>query len=342
MDFGVAKTKVQLHRTEVGVLRGKLSYMSPEQCLGKPLDARSDVFSAGVVLWELLAQRRLFRRNSEQKTIEAVLSAPIPRIKEYRHGVPLGLDAITRRAMERSIDSRYQSAGEMAGEIRRCLLNLDAVASNHEVGEFVRTLFKGQTQKTHGKPDSVRTHAEKPSFLRDLDDDTSPSGAKTAVADRFVDLDEDEPYLADIDTEVESIVPRSEEPVPAAVSKSVKWLYIAATVAFILGVVALVIGLNRADDPVAEKAVSEAETDFFEDDTASLTKLVIRSRPRGCLVKVNGIQIPGVTPMKELAVVPGRKHIVVVTCIGHEREVRRVAGRAGEIITLDFAPTPKK
>jgi serine/threonine-protein kinase len=344
VDFGVAKTRVQLHRTEVGVLRGKLSYMSPEQCLGKPLDARSDVFSAGVVMWELLAQRRLFRRDSQQKTIEAILTAQIPLVKNYRLGVPPALDAVARRAMERNIDSRYQSAGEMAGEIRRCLLNLDAVVGDNEIGEFVRTLFGGQPQKTHEESEEVCTHAEMPNLLRDLDDETSLSGAETAVADQLVDLDEDEPHLLDIETEVDRVVAGPEKSVPAAVSKSVKWLFIVAAVALVLAVVVLVIGSTQSEELAAEKIVADADADadFFEDDMASLTKLVVRSRPRGCLVKVNGIQIPGVTPMEELAVEPGREHVVVVTCIGYEREVRRVTGRSGEIITLDFVPTPRR
>jgi hypothetical protein len=341
VDFGVAKTKIQLHRTEVGVLRGKLSYMSPEQCLGKPLDARSDVFSAGVVLWELLAQRRLFRRSSEQNTIEAVLSAPIPPIKKYRHGVPMELDAIARRAMERSVDSRYQSAGEMAKDIRRCLLNLDAAVDNHAIGEFMRMLFKGQTLKTQPAPAREPTREEMPGFLRDLDDETSPSGAGAGMAGKLVDLGEDEPYLADIDTEVKGVYTRSEASAPAVASRIPRWPFIAGA-AVVLAAIALLIGLTRTGEPAVEKTIAEADADFFDDDMAHLTRLIIRSRPRGCLVKVNGIQIPGVTPMKELAVEPGRKHLVVVTCIGHEKEVRRVAGKAGETITLDFAPSRKK
>jgi serine/threonine protein kinase len=343
VDFGVAKTKVQLHRTEAGVLRGKLSYMSPEQCLGKPVDARSDVFSAGVVLWELLAQRRLFRRNSEQNTIEAVLSAHIPLVEEYRRGVPPELDEITRRAMERSVDSRYQSAAQMARDLRRCLLKLDAAVSNHEIGEFVRVLFRGQTKRTHGKPEKVRTQEQKPGFLRNLDDGTSPAGAVTDVADRFVDLDEDEPYLTDIETEVEGLATSPSRPAPTGISWVRKRLVLTAAAAVaVLGLIALVIGVIAGEDTAGEETVAKADAEFLEDDLASLTKLVIRSRPRGCLVKVNGIKIPGVTPMKELAVEPGRSHVVVVNCIGHHREIRRVSGRAGETITLDFAPTPKR
>jgi serine/threonine protein kinase len=342
VDFGVAKTKVQLHRTEVGVLRGKLSYMSPEQCLGKAVDARSDVFSAGVVLWELLAQRRLFRRNSEQKTIEAVLSAHIPLVNEYRRGVPPELDVIARRAMERSVDYRYQSAAEMAREIRRCLLNLDAAVGNNEIGEFVRVMFKGQTHKTQPKPERVPTQERIPGFLRNLEDQTSPAADAADLADRFADLDDDEPYLTYIDTEVEGVATSPRKTAPADSFWSPKRLMLSVAAAAILGLIALVIGLAVGGEPAGEKAVAEADEEFLEDDLANLTRLVIRSRPRGCLVKVNGIRIPGVTPMRELAVDPGRRHVVVVTCIGHQQEVRRVSGRAGETITMDFAPAPKK
>jgi serine/threonine protein kinase len=339
VDFGVAKTRVQMHRTEAGVLRGKLSYMSPEQCLGRPLDARADLFSAGVVLWELLAQRRLFRRNSEQKTIEAVLSAHIPLVKEYRHGVPMELDSIARRAMERSVESRYQSAAEMATEVRKCLLNQDKMVSNQEVGEFVRMLFLGERPKIKRRPEKMLTPIARPAFLDNLDDDTSPY---KAMAGKLVDLDEDEPYLADIDTEVEVPGAHTQESKPAAGrSGKLPWLIgagVALAVAFL--VIILAGGEESSQDPASGEQAGVA-ADFFEDDIDNLTKLVVRSRPPGCVVKVNGIKIPGVTPLENLAVVPGRKHVVVVKCIGHRREIRTVTGRAGEILTLDFAPARK-
>jgi len=334
VDFGVAKTRVQMHRTEAGVLRGKLSYMSPEQCLGRPLDARADVFSAGVVLWELLAQRRLFRRNSEQQTIEAVLSAHIPLVKEYRHGVPMELDAIARRAMERSVESRYQGAAQMATDIRKCLLNQDKMVSNQQVGEFVRKLFLGENQKSKRRREKILAPVRRPAFLDNLDDDTSPAEVR---AGRLVDLDEEEPYLADIDTEVEAPVTRTKETGPAA-ARVKRWPWIIG-VAVALAVAALVIILAGRDH---KKDSAAAGVDVYEDDIENLTRLVVRSRPRGCVVKVNGIKIPGVTPLEDLAVVPGRKHVVVVNCIGHRREVRTVTGRAGEILTLDFAPARNK
>jgi serine/threonine-protein kinase len=351
VDFGVAKTRVQMHRTEAGVLRGKLSYMSPEQCLGRPLDSRADVFSAGVVLWELLAQRRLFRRNSEQKTIEAVLSAHIPLVKEYRHGVPMELDAIARRAMERTVESRYQDAAQMASDIRKCLLSQDKMVSNQEIGEFMRALFLGEQPTEKRRLDKQLTPVAHPAFLENLDDETSPD---KDMATMLVDLDEDEPYLADIDTEVEGVYPRTDseaerispptveaEALRIAPAPARKWPWLVGA-AVALAVAALVIIVLAGRDKPIEAPPAADESDVFEDDTDSLTKLVISSRPQGCVVKVNGIKIPGVTPMEDLAVVPGRKHVVVVNCIGHEREVRTVTGRAGEILTLDFAPSRKQ
>jgi len=334
VDFGVAKTRVQMHRTEAGVLRGKLSYMSPEQCLGRPLDGRADVFSAGVVLWELLAQRRLFRRDSEEKTIEAVLSAHIPMVKEYRHGVPMELDTIARRAMERKVTSRYQNAAQMAAEIRKCLLNQDKMVSNQEVGEFVRMLFLRERKVVRSRPEKQLTPVARPAFLDDLDDDTSPA---EVLAGKLVDLDEDEPYLADIDTEVDAPVTRTgESREVAARSRKLPWI-IGASVA--LTVAVLVIMLAGGND---DGQVPAAESKVFDDDIENLTRLVVRSRPQGCAVKVNGVKIPGVTPLEELTVVPGRKHVVVVNCIGHEREIRTVTGKAGEILTLDFTPARNK
>ncbi len=114
IDFGVARASERIAQTTAGQLKGKAAYMSPEQVQGQLVDRRSDVFSLGICLWEVTAGRRLFKRENEWETMSAVVSGPIvPPSKVRGQGDP-ELDQVILRALERSPDKRYQTAGELA------------------------------------------------------------------------------------------------------------------------------------------------------------------------------------------------------------------------------------
>ncbi len=106
-----------VERTRQGVILGTVAYMSPEQAEGKPVDARSDVFSLGAVLYEMLAGRRPFEGDSYLKTLAAILRDPPPPIGTIRPDVPAPLARIVARALEKRPEDRYASAGEMEREL---------------------------------------------------------------------------------------------------------------------------------------------------------------------------------------------------------------------------------
>lgn len=121
LDFGIAKSTNHLDEaTYSGDLKGKFSYMSPEQVLQKGLDRRSDIFALGVVLWELLTGRRLFKRESQLEMLKAVTSEQTPAPSTYVPGLPPQLDAITLKALARDPNQRYQSVGELQRELSAC------------------------------------------------------------------------------------------------------------------------------------------------------------------------------------------------------------------------------
>jgi serine/threonine protein kinase len=113
IDFGVAKISVNARRTSTGTIKGKFAYMSPEQVQARNVDRRSDVFSMGIVLWELLTGRPLFTRKSEADTLYAIVNEPIPSVRRLRPEVPSELEAIVMRALARAPEDRYQTAEEM-------------------------------------------------------------------------------------------------------------------------------------------------------------------------------------------------------------------------------------
>jgi serine/threonine-protein kinase len=115
LDFGVAKALAQSPNTQSGLVKGKFGYMAPEQIMRGHVDRRTDVFAAGVVLWETLTCRRLFQasKNIEQ-AMSRVIAGEIPPPSAYRPDIPPKVDAIVMRAMERDADRRFQTAEELA------------------------------------------------------------------------------------------------------------------------------------------------------------------------------------------------------------------------------------
>jgi hypothetical protein len=117
VDFGVAKAATSTTKTQVGTLKGKLSYMSPEQARGQKIDRRSDVFSLGVVLWESIATERLFLSDNDIETVRRVLMCRIPPLSKVRPDCPPRLEQIVMKALSRDPEDRYQTAGELAREL---------------------------------------------------------------------------------------------------------------------------------------------------------------------------------------------------------------------------------
>ena len=123
LDFGIAKASAALiedgygHVTSTGFIKGKLSYLSPEQVRNESVDPRSDIFSLGVVLWECLTGKRLFYDQADYHTMNNVLQRPIPPPSSQRPGLPAALDAIVLRALDRNREQRYQHARAFADEL---------------------------------------------------------------------------------------------------------------------------------------------------------------------------------------------------------------------------------
>jgi hypothetical protein len=135
MDFGVAKAERKLHVAPEGEVVGKPSYMAPEQILGEAVDRRTDVFAAGVVLWSMLAGRRLFR-GEDHSILNDVLHGEIPPLASFRGDVPPALEAAIRHALERDPARRPASARDLATEIETAA----PLASATVVGAWVESL----------------------------------------------------------------------------------------------------------------------------------------------------------------------------------------------------------
>jgi serine/threonine protein kinase len=149
LDFGIAKASDSMHETHAGVVKGKVAYMSPEQGRGWKVDARSDVFSAGVMLWEALTGKRMREGQNEQEKMWALVSADVPRASSVKPTVPAVLDEICARAMAWNRDDRYGSAAEMQRDLESYLVASGNYASAREVGACVSDLFREDRANTN-------------------------------------------------------------------------------------------------------------------------------------------------------------------------------------------------
>lgn len=119
-DFGIAKVREATGVDATKSLKGKPSYMSPEQIRGRKLDGRSDLFAVGVVLWEMLCRRQLFRQESEVATMHSVLSAPAPPPSARRPDTPPDLERVVMRLLAKEREGRYATAAEAAAALGEC------------------------------------------------------------------------------------------------------------------------------------------------------------------------------------------------------------------------------
>ena len=133
LDFGIAKASFRLQTTREGQLKGKLAYMAPEQARGESLTRRTDIFAASVVLWEVLTGRRLFHAENEADVLSRVLTAEVPRPSSIVSDLPLSLDRVVLKGLERDPSKRYATAVEMAADLEACV----GVASPTEIGDWV-------------------------------------------------------------------------------------------------------------------------------------------------------------------------------------------------------------
>jgi serine/threonine-protein kinase len=163
VDFGIAKAATKASSTDRGALRGKLLYMSPEQAWGRPIDRRSDVFSLGIVLYEMVTETKPFvGAGTEVSILELVRQCVITQAREINPRVPEALDRVIMKALAREPAERYQDAGEMQRGLERFLRDRPPVSAR-DLARFLELLFDRGEREEHApsaEPDRARAEAK--------------------------------------------------------------------------------------------------------------------------------------------------------------------------------------
>ncbi len=164
VDFGIAKAATKAHVTQHGALKGKLLYMSPEQAWGKTVDKRSDIFSLGVVLYELLTGRPLFfdENDTEVTILEKVREAKVTPTREFNSRVPTELEKIVGRALKKNPDERYQSSYEMQKDLDNLFYSESYTATGATLASYVRDLFPDESHEGEMKEAVIEKEIAKP------------------------------------------------------------------------------------------------------------------------------------------------------------------------------------
>jgi branched-chain amino acid transport system substrate-binding protein len=141
MDFGIAKARDSEAETRVGVFKGKAAYIAPEQVKGDGVDRRADIYSAGVLLWEMITGRRLWQGLTQGETLKRVMAGEVPKPSSIDPRVPRELERIAMKALELHRESRFGTAAELATELERFAEHLLPAVIGRDIGSVVSQAF---------------------------------------------------------------------------------------------------------------------------------------------------------------------------------------------------------
>ena len=141
LDFGIAKATARSVETQNGIIKGKFAYMAPEQCRGRDVDRRSDVFSLGIILYEISTQHRCFRADSDFDTMHRIVTGDVVRPSRLVPGYPAPLEAIVMKALAVDAAQRYQSAGDLLEALENFTVESRMSTSQMALGRFMREMF---------------------------------------------------------------------------------------------------------------------------------------------------------------------------------------------------------
>jgi serine/threonine protein kinase len=307
LDFGIAKAAVNMTHTETGVLKGKIRYMAPEQVAEKSFDRRVDIFALGIVLWEMLARRRLFEGDSIS-VLNKIHREDAPSVRAFRPGVSLELEAIVGRALQRDPAARYPSAEEMRVDIEQFLKNRHDAETDAALARTLSEAFATTREETRVRINSFL--AMLPSAIADA---PSASGLTRSAEDLPVLLsDGSGPKMTGSGSSLSPIPTASPFPfLPLETSARRRWIVPLTFAAGLLTAAAAVAGgalrsrSAAATAPVGAAAVPAA------------AHVQIGTTPAGAVVEWGGRPL-GTTPLG--FVLPAGTQSLSIALAGYETE----------------------
>jgi eukaryotic-like serine/threonine-protein kinase len=147
VDFGIAKALSSSSETRTGVLKGKVAYMAPEQAMGEKVDRRADIFSMGMILWEMLVGKRLFKGMPDVAVLQKIVNGTVPSPSTANPDVSAELERVCMKALTHARDDRYATAADMAADLEKAVDDLGLKGSSRDTGKLIETFFASEREK---------------------------------------------------------------------------------------------------------------------------------------------------------------------------------------------------
>jgi len=215
-DFGIAKAANRSQKTQAGVLKGKFGYMSPEQVRGLPLDGRSDIFTVGTLLYEMVTLERLFVGESDFSTLEKVRNADVVPPSTYNREIPEELEDIILKALAKEVEDRFQNTAEFGDELQTFLLK-SGMVSARDLSAFMKNMFSAELEAELRRLEQYQDFPESSLQLEQPSEDgEAASGLSEEAPAEEVDLDAKTMIFASHELEENGVRRSSPPPVPSA------------------------------------------------------------------------------------------------------------------------------
>ncbi|MFC1612082.1 protein kinase [Myxococcota bacterium] len=309
VDFGIARAANRAFRTETGVMKGKYSYMTPEQLRRQSVDARSDQWALGVVLWELCTQKRLFPiADNDIQLVRRITEEPVPRPSRIDRQIPSHLDEIVMRMTQPDPDARYASCAAVAEQLERFLSQQDAAPGVADLAEIVSKLAGDAIEERI--QDLTPQHEP---FLITLKPAIDPNAVTGVTTGRQPE-------------------PTSEDQQPAPKRRR-GWMW--ALLGLVVTVAAAAVAAPFVQDELRRDRLDAIQGDLrpHPPDAVEPAVLELTSTPEGALVQ-EGRTLLGKTPVRIEILEPDRDHRLKVRRQGYESvevPIRLGAGESREL-----------
>ncbi|RME27515.1 MAG: PEGA domain-containing protein [Deltaproteobacteria bacterium] len=326
VDFGIARAANKVHATQAGVIKGKFGYMSPEQAMGHDVDARSDIFAAGILLYEMLTLERLFASDTEAVTLDRVKRADVPVPSRVNPRLPPQLDAIVFKALARRPEDRYQTPEQMRQDLLRVLLSLPEQVSAQSLSDYLKDLFTEELrQRRQGAaepPEDVKRELIRASGAQGLEKQKKSTDS-IAVPRTIMPSPQRSAAMVEVEPVPDTTLSDDELDVDFTYTGTARKVGRLLAIIVVVGIAVAAFAWRHqigrmfgvVSDVVKESADRLAKK--------PLGTLVVRSNPSGATVYFDGRRV-GTTNMRIRNIDPDRPYELVLTSDGYGSWSRKI------------------
>jgi len=306
LDFGIAKLTASADRTQTGVIKGKIHYMPVEQLMNRELDRRTDVYAVGCLLWEAIANGRMWQTQDRTEIMRSIIRGEMPALSS-RVAVDSELDRIVSRAMAREREDRYSTAEEMRLDLEQYLRSLPPV-TGHQIGQLLCDVCgESRAQRQRVISESI-ANVESAPEIQTLTppDSTSSGGVNTAIT--------------------------SVAPVPA----KARYQVIAVPLLVVLAAVGVWRWTTKAPLPSSSLPASTSTPSHEAVVGNDQRVLTVRVVPSSASIAVDGRPIAGNPAVVDVA--PSSEHLIKATADGFAQSERRVVVDNDTSVMVELQP----